>query len=117
VTLARAARQVVIGLPYTPRLILLPPEAQMQNGSMQGSKVSLSRMRIRINDTTGMMLNGQQVPFRKFGLNVLNEPSPLYSGDLDWNVTGWKNTETIIEQPQPLPIHVLAVVRTLTVNN
>lgn len=117
VTLARPARQVVIGLPYTPRLILLPPEAQMQNGSMQGSKVSLSRMRIRINDTTGMMLNGQQVPFRKFGLNVLNEPSPLYSGDLDWNVTGWKNTETIIEQPQPLPIHVLAVVRTLTVNN
>lgn len=117
VTLPRPARQVVIGLPYTPRLILLPPEAQMQNGSMQGSRVSLSRLRIRIKDTTGMMINGQQVAFRKFGLKVLNQPAPLYSGDIDWNVTGWNNTETVIEQPQPLPVHVLAVVRTLTVNN
>lgn len=117
VTLARPARQVVIGLPYTPRLILLPPEAQMQNGSMQGSRVSLSRLRIRIKDTTGMMINGQQVAFRKFGLKVLNQAAPLYSGDIDWSVLGQDNTETIIEQPQPLPIHVLAVVRTLTVNN
>ncbi|MGG6196151.1 hypothetical protein ACQV2B_18985 [Pantoea allii] len=117
VTLARPARQVVIGLPYTPRLIMLPPEAQMQTGTMQGSKVALKRLRIRINDTTGMMINGQQVPFRKFGLKVLDQPSPLYSGDIDWNVVGWNNTETIIEQPQPLPIHVLAVVRSLTVNN
>lgn len=117
ITLARPARQVVIGLPYTPRLIMLPPEAQMQTGTMQGSKVALNRLRIRINDTTGMMINGQQVPFRKFGLKVLDKPSPLYSGDIDWNVVGWNNTETIIEQPQPLPIHVLAVVRSLTVNN
>lgn len=117
ITLSRPARQVVIGLPYTPRLILLPPEAQMQNGSMQGSRVSLARLRIRIKDTTGMMINGQQVAFRKFGLQVLNQPAPLYSGDIDWNVTGWNNTETVIEQPQPLPVHILAVVRTLTVNN
>lgn len=117
VILDRAARQVVIGLPYTPRLILLPPEAQMQNGSLQGSRVSLSRLRIRIKDTTGMMINGEQVAFRKFGLAVLDKPAPLYSGDIDWNAIGWNNTETIIEQPQPLPIHILAVVRTLTVND
>lgn len=117
ITLSRPARQVVIGLPYTPRLILLPPEAQMQNGSMQGSRVSLARLRIRIKDTTGMMINGQQVAFRKFGLKVLDQPAPLFSGDIDWNVSGWNNTETVIEQPQPLPVHILAVVRTLTVNN
>lgn len=117
VTLSRPARQVVIGLPYTPRLILLPPEAQMQNGSLQGSRVSLSRLRVRIKDTTGMMINGEKVAFRKFGLSVLNQPAPLYTGDIDWNVVGWNNTETVIEQPQPLPIHILAVVRTLTVNN
>lgn len=117
IVLTRPARQVVIGLPYTPRLILLPPEAQMQNGSLQGSRVSLSRLRIRIKDTTGMMINGEQVAFRQFGLSILNQPAPLYTGDIDWNVVGWNNTETIIEQPQPLPVHVLAVVRTLTVNN
>lgn len=117
VTLQRPARNVIIGLPYTPRLVLLKPEAQMQNGSLQGSKVSLSRLRFRIKNTTGMMVNGQQIAFRKLGLEVLDQPSPLYTGDIDWNVLGWNNTETRIEQPQPLPIHILAVVRTLTVND
>ena len=64
-----------------------------------------------------MMVNGQQIAFRKLGLEVLDQPSPLYTGDIDWNVLGWNNTETRIEQPQPLPIHILAVVRTLTVND
>lgn len=117
ITLQRPARTVVIGLPYVPRLVLLKPEAQMQNGSLQGSKVSLSRLRIRVKDTVGMQINGEQVAFRTFGLNVLNQPTPLYTGDIDWNNIGWDNTETMIEQTQPLPIHILAVVRDLTVND
>lgn len=117
VVLARPARTVVIGLPYVPRLVLLKPEAQMQNGSLQGSRSSLSRVRIRVKDTTGMQINGEQVPFRTFGLEVLNQPSPLYTGDIDWHLIGWDNLETMIEQTQPLPIHVLAIVRDLTVND
>lgn len=117
ITLQRPARTVVIGLPYVPRLVLLKPEAQMQNGTLQGSKVSVSKLRIRVKDTVGMQINGEQVAFRQFGLQVLDSPTPLYTGDIDWNVIGWDNTETMIEQTQPLPIHILAVVRDITVND
>lgn len=117
VTLARPARQVIIGLPFVARIVSLPPEAQMQNGSMQGSRVSVAKLRIRIHDTTGMTINGQDVPFRKFGLNILNTPSPLYTGDIDYNLIGWDDLETVIEQYQPLPFEILAIVRTLSVND
>jgi hypothetical protein len=116
VTLPRPASTVVIGLPYTARIITLPPELQLQNGSSSGQRMATSKLRVRFLASAGCTINGQIVPFRKMGLGLLNSPVPIYSGTIDWDILGWNNMETVIEQIVPLPMHVLNIVRTVEVN-
>lgn len=117
ITIEMPARQVYIGLPYTPRIQLLKPEAAMQNGSIQGARIGLSKVLIRLHQTTGVSINGSPLPFRYFGQGILDTQPPLFSGDINYTETGWQNDQTIIEQPQPLPFCVLAVVRDITIND
>lgn len=121
ITIEVPARRVYIGLPYSAQVQLLKPEAQLQNGSLQGAKISVSRVRVRLKDTTGVSINGSPLPFRYFGgapgQGILDQPPPLFSGDIDYTEVGWNNSELVIEQPQPLPFHLLAVVRDLTITD
>lgn len=121
ITTELPVRHVAIGLPYVPHIQLLKPEATMQNGSLQGAKLSISRVRLRLFETTGVSINGSQLPFRYFGgapgQGILDKAPPLFSGDIDYQERGWNNSELVIEQRQPLPFHLLAVVRDITITD
>jgi hypothetical protein len=120
ITLPRTAGKIIAGLPFTPRIEMLRPEIGTQMGTAQGQAMRSSKVTLRMLDTgEGLTVNGQQIPLRKFGSELLDEPSPLFTGDVDVSNLGWDKGDSplVIEQTLPLPMHILAVIRELTVSN
>lgn len=116
ITLPRTAKRVEIGLHYDTTISLLPPEIQSQEGTSQGTNTRINKMTMRFLETTGAEVNGSMIAFRTFGKEVLNKPAPLFTGDHDVALTGWNQKDIVIQQREPLPFHLLAVMFTFTSN-
>lgn len=116
VTLTRTAYKTQIGLPFTCRVVMLKPEVQTPTGTAQATRNSIDKVILRVLNTTGCSVNGDPIPWRTFGISVLDKPAPLYTGDVNWQGNGWNNEELVIEQPQSLPFYLLAVIRSITTN-
>lgn len=118
VTLSRPALSVEIGLPYTSTMIDLPVEVQSA-GTVQGSRVSVNEVSIRMYDTSACQINGQTVPFRRFGSGVLDQPIAPYTGDKDLHLTtGWNDHgQIMIQQTQPLSMTILGIFKKVSVND
>ncbi|EPA3124287.1 hypothetical protein ACQ24W_004195 [Yersinia enterocolitica] len=118
VTLSRNAKRVEIGLHYDTTIQTLTPEVPTSEGTTQSAKKRTSEVTLRFLATTGAECNGQVIPFRTFGPAVLNQPAPLFTGDHFWGKLGWEKGEDslLIQQRQPLPFHLLAIITTFTAN-
>ncbi|MCM2575148.1 hypothetical protein NAT65_28990 [Achromobacter xylosoxidans] len=118
ITLPRNANDVQIGLPVTPRVRLLRPEVGTPTGTAQGSNMRAHRYSLLFLKTVGATVNGKYVAFRKFGSHLLDRPPEPYDGWKEIGEYGWDVGEmpTEISQPDPLPFHILAVVRHWTTN-
>lgn len=118
ITLPRNANDVQIGLPVTPKVRLLRPEVSTPTGTAQGSNMRTHRYSLLFLKTVGATVNGKNVTFRKFGSDLLDQPPEPYSGWKEIGEYGWDVGEmpTEISQPDPLPFHILAVVRHWTTN-
>jgi len=118
-TLPRTAKAVEIGLHYDSTVIDLPVETNTQAGSAYGSAVSVHAIKVRLYQTQGCTINGETVPFRKFGEDVLDSTVQLFTGDKSiTNITGWDDGGVvIIQQKQPLPCTILAIVKKVSVND
>lgn len=118
VTLSRAAKKVEIGLHYDTTIQTLTPEVPTSEGTTQNAKKRTSEVTLRFLDTIGAECNGQVIPFRTFGPTILNQPAPLFTGDHYWGKLGWEKGEDtlLIQQRQPLPFHLLAIILTFTSN-
>lgn len=119
IVLPRAANAVQIGLPYTSVIELMTPELASGVGSAQGNSMRVAEITVRFLETTGAVVNGQVLPFRRFGEGVLDSAPPIFTGDLRVENLGWERgrADVVISQPQPLPFHVLCVIKKLTVND
>lgn len=119
ITLPRAAFEVVIGLGYTSTVDLLPPEIQTGTGSSSGEAMSTSEVKLRVHETSACYVNGKEVAFRQFGSDLLDQAPPVFSGIKTLGTLGWNNGDSplTITQPLPMPFHLLAVIRKLTVNS
>lgn len=117
ITLSRNAEKVDIGLPFYSRVRTLDPEFQTPGGSSSGMHVATVHLYIRLFESIGMTINGDNVPFRRYGKNSqFGAPPEKFTGDVKWQTLGQDNNEVLIEQRQPLPFHLLAVIRTITAN-
>jgi hypothetical protein len=118
ITLTRNAKSVAIGLPYTSKIKLLPPEVSGQLGSAQGSAMDVGEVYVRVKDTIGGKVNGRIVPWREFGTGILDQPPEPFSGLKKVENLGWEEGESHVEltQEQPLPWNVLSVIRKWTFN-
>lgn len=127
VTLPEAAYAVEIGLHFKTTVQTLPPEVPTGQGTAQGNALSIHEIIVRLYDTIGVKINGKQIPFRKFGDSVLDQPVPAFTGDKRAENLGWgragggdgtddEGTVTI-EQDQPYRMQLLAVITRLTVND
>lgn len=118
ITIPRPAFSVQIGLPVVPRVKLLRPEIQTQTGTAQGNKMRAHKYSLLVLNTSGATVNGTPIAFRQFGSELLDRPPPMFSGWKSVGEWGWNDGEMDIEitQPDPLPFHLLAVVRHWTAN-
>lgn len=123
VTISRAATSVVIGLPYTSEVELLPPEIQTGMGSASGHAISVSEVTVRFHETTGCKVQAlgsiaDELTFRETGDSVLDQPPELFSGVKRIECLGWERGEAplTLSQDLPMPWHVLSVTRVVTVN-
>jgi hypothetical protein len=125
-TLPREAVKVEAGLGYEPYIELLPVEFPTGSGTAQGAQGRVGEIIVRLHETIGCTIvdpdeDGfeEVLPFRRFGVGILDAPVAPFSGDLNSNKLGWKKSagNLVIKQSQPLPFEVLSVVRRVTVND
>lgn len=118
ITIPRNAFRIQAGLVVIPRIKLLRPEIQTQTGTAQSNKMRAHKYSLLVLNTSGAMVNGQRVSFRQFGSELLDRPPPIFSGWKSVGEWGWDDGEMEVEisQPDPLPFHMLAVVRHWTTN-
>jgi hypothetical protein len=119
ITLPRAAKRTLIGLYFRPGVVMLTPEVQLGAGSSQADAMSTNEVVIRVLDTLGVTVNGSlTIPGRNFGPDVLDAAPELYTGDKSASTLGWQRgkAEVTISQDGPFPFHLLAVIRSITIN-
>jgi len=119
VVLGRTANTVEIGLLYTCTVELLRPEVQAGDGTAQGNNMRTSETSLLFHESVGGKVNGDPLTTREFGSDLLDEPPPEYSGYDRIGLSGWYRGDSpiTITQDEPLPFHLLAVVRKFTVNS
>lgn len=118
ITIERNAKLLEVGLPYTCTVKALRPELQGTEGSVQASNMRVSEVTLRVLDTVGATVNGAPIDARRATPASLDQPPPATTGDLMLETLGWDigQWNLVIEQPQPYPFHLQAIIAKLTVN-
>lgn len=110
------ASDIYVGLGYTPKLVTNRPEVQIQ-GTSQGLKKQWNKIIARVLETKGIKINGKIVPARS-SLDPMDTGPTATSGDIPVENLGWDTDGRItIEQPLPLPAHIVAIFGTLSIGN
>lgn len=120
ITTPYAVKSLEAGLHYRTTIKDLPPDLANPGTTMQGTAQSVNKITVRLHESQGCNINGEEIPFRQFGLNVLNTTLPPFSGDKTVQGLGWskdpKDSQVTIIQDKPLPMTVLAIIREVSVN-
>jgi hypothetical protein len=123
ITLPRSSKRTLIGLPFRSEVMLLTPEFAGATGSQQGAPARTGEMVLRFLDTIGAQVvrsggGVQDVPFRSFGVGILDNAPEPFTGLMRVSLLGWERGESEISviQDDPMPMHLLSVTRTHTTN-
>jgi len=119
ITLPRAAHDVTIGLPFSVNVELLTPEKPLPSGTIQGNSMRTGEVSIHFLESVSCRVNGDELNFRTFGANLLDQPPVAFTGIKRIESLGWERGESdiVITQDEPMPLHILAVIRKFTVND
>jgi hypothetical protein len=112
-----ASKTIEVGLGFVSTLKTLRIEAGSKAGTAQGRKKRYNEIIVRLLNTVGITINGDQLPFRS-SADEMGEPIPAFTGDKKVTNLGWNREGQItIKQTQPLPMTVLAVTGTLVTSD
>ena len=119
VTIDRPAFVTSIGLNFVTRIKTLTPEAPSNTGSSQGNSMRIGEITLRFLETIGCKINGQTIAFRDLGPQILDKPPVLFTGVHRLENLGWERGQATLEitQDQPLPFHLLNVIKKITIND
>ncbi|NVZ19520.1 hypothetical protein HX794_07705 [Pseudomonas costantinii] len=119
VTIPRKAFTTSIGLNFKTRIKTLTPEVQGSTGSAQGNSMRIGEVTLRFLETIGCKINGQTIAFRDLGPQILDKPPVLFTGVHRLENLGWERGQASLEitQEQPLPFHLLNVIKKITIND
>lgn len=119
VTIPRNALTTSIGLNFKTRIKTLTPEVSGNTGSVQGNSMRIGEISLRFLETIGCKINGQTVAFRNLGTQVLDKPPALFTGVHRMENLGWDRGQATLEisQDQPLPFHLLCIIKKATFND
>ena len=105
------------GLPYVGKVVLLHPEVIAEGGTAQGRNLSIYKVVLRLQDSVGLVVNGEEYPFQTFDIE-LDTPIPPFTGDIDVRLTGWTTPNNVeITHPYPQPFTLLGAILFLSVND
>ena len=115
ITLGAPASRVHIGLGYFCRLITLPLTQYADGRGTDGRAKNVSRLTVQVERTMGMWFGPSTDLMReaKFGLPALyGQPLAAVTEDIDVTMKGnWgKRKQVVLEQRDPLPMTVLALI-------
>jgi hypothetical protein len=109
-----------VGYPYTARAVLHPVEFGTGSGTSQAQAQSDNRVSVRFLDTVHCNVDGEPLDWRSMDVApTLDTPPAPFSGVKHIMLMGWNHDDgrTIeLTQDKPYPWHVLAVIRSVTVN-
>lgn len=110
VTFAQTGVRVEIGRAYVSTLETRDPELA-QLGTLAMVPKRISKAHVRLHDTLGGELCGEELPYFIAGQTPTGSPPPLFSGIKETGtILGVSKEQTVvIRQPQPLPLTVLFV--------
>ncbi len=116
ITLDYPATIVAVGLPYTSLLQTMKFDAALQDGTAQGRKQKLNRVRARIyKSLTGEFstdgVNFDTIPARDFA-DPMDDSPPPFTGEKHITVaSGYKDSMTLFfRQQQPIPLTLIALI-------
>lgn len=114
VTLSRASGKVHIGLGYEALIETLPIEAQTQSGTLQGRKLNIGRLTLKLQDSRGLFCGTSEATLFEWKQRAgepLGEPIALFTGDAEFSPSGnWSGGQVVIKQRDPLPMTLLATI-------
>jgi hypothetical protein len=115
-TLPRAVTDVVVGLPYTSRVIPTRVEAGSPIGTSQGAIKRHDKVVARLYRSAACKYGSstsslKQINFRPASV-AFDSPIPLFTGDkkLDWPGDYDENPDVVFETSDPLPMTIVSVV-------
>ena len=119
VVLQRNVTSIEAGLHYDSTVIDMPVETATQQGSAFGSAVSVHEIKVRLYQSQGCTVNGETLPFRKFGEQRFDSSAPLFTGDKTIaNIGGWHDMGVVtVQQTMPLPCTVLTITKKVSIND
>ena len=92
-------------------------EAGASAGTAQARPKRFNEVVVRLHETVGARINGDQVPFRTSSTPT-SQSIPVFTGDKRVTNLGWdKDGQIVIEQTQPLPMTVLGISGTLVTSD
>lgn len=110
-------KSIEIGLKYISKIKTMRAEAGSEAGTAQARPKRYNEVTVRLHESVGVTINGDQVPFRTsstpVGQNIEN-----FTGDKRVTNLGWdRDGQIIIEQTQPLPLMVLGITGTMVTSD
>lgn len=108
VELTKEYTDYVIGFPFIPRIVTLPPPVNLPDGTAIGQVRRVAAVSIGCSNTGEFTVNGQPVRTRRFGQEIFDAPPPLIDGRKRVTLRGGYNRDPVvtIEQIEPLTFHI-----------
>ena len=111
--------QVYIGRKFTSRVSLFAPELQGSPATSSPSIIKINHINLYLYESLNPTVNGEMVELKQFTENFFEAPKP-FTGNKRIEMNGWAdfdNFKLIIEQSEPLPLHITAVVMEQNIND
>ena len=117
ISLEISGEEIEVGLHYDSEVKPMRPEIEAFGNTQQGKSKRWNNIIVRLLNTVGVDINGDQVPFRKTSDNM-DTAVPLFSGDKRVSNSGFDTDGFVtIKQEQPLPMTLLLITGEIGVSN
>lgn len=109
---------IYIGRKFNSRVSLFAPELQGSPATSSPSLIKVNYINLYLYKTINPKVNGEMVELKEFTEDLFEAPKP-YTGAKRVELNGWNsfdNFKLILEQDEPLPFHITALVLELNIN-
>ncbi|MGB0785832.1 MAG: ubiquitin-activating E1 FCCH domain-containing protein [Alphaproteobacteria bacterium] len=115
VTVSSPVSEAYVGQGFTGVIKPSRPEFGTPTGTSQGRKKRANQVLVRLVNTTGIKINGDQIPFRS-SADLMGSPPAEFTGDKKVMNLGYDRDGFVeIRQEQPLDFHVVAIIMDMNV--